>query len=80
MKTNILLFSYLKEKAGAMIEVEIESPLTPEDLFKTIEAQHPVLNGSLASSKVAMNGEYLLDSEQVIPGEEIAIIPPVSGG
>lgn len=81
MKTNILLFSYLKEKAQRpLIEVEINNPLKPEELFLLIEDELPALKGLLINSKVAMNGDYLNDDEQILPGEEIAIIPPVSGG
>ena len=36
--------------------------------------------GKLSSLAVAVNSEYAEDSESLNQGDEIAIIPPVSGG
>ena len=53
------------------------------DLFKLLETKHPKLKQKkiLKSVAVAVNLEYVeIDEGNVKPGDEVAIIPPVSGG
>ncbi len=34
----------------------------------------------LADSRVWLNGEPVVGTEAVVPGDEVAVLPPVSGG
>lgn len=53
------------------------------DLFELLESRHPKLKQKkiLASVAVAVNLEYVeIEEGMVKAGDEVAIIPPVSGG
>jgi len=57
--------------------------LSIADLFELLELRHPKLKQKkiLASVAVAVNLEYVKIEEGMIrAGDEVAIIPPVSGG
>ncbi|ORZ26494.1 hypothetical protein BCR41DRAFT_348391 [Lobosporangium transversale] len=56
--------------------------ITSQDLSQLLLDRHPALATVLKTSMFAVNMEYM-DQDQawtVQPGDEIAIIPPVSGG
>ncbi len=74
------LFAGLRERAGSRhVEVEVEEPATVEKLLEAM-ATTPV--GPLAprSCIVAVNREYAAPSQSIGPDDELALIPPVSGG
>ena len=81
MRVRVLLFAGLRERAGeARFELEVEPDPTLDDVRAALEARHP---GLLASAKaaVAVNGAYVRGEELSIrEGDEIAFLPPVSGG
>ena len=76
MQVNVRLFAGLRERAGAN-EVQLELPEGASvrdalDEMATLTGGLPVV--------MAVNHEYA-DSEQTLaPGDELALIPPVSGG
>jgi molybdopterin converting factor subunit 1 len=79
MKVNILAFGIAKEILGAnQLIVDFEGS-TSQDLKKSLEQQFPRLK-QLPSYLLAVNNEYVADSIDVNNNDEIAIIPPVSGG
>lgn len=83
----MLYFASAKDATG-MTSEEIALPDTAEtmsisDLFDTLETKHPKLKQKkiLSSVAVAVNLEYVeLGDGKVKAGDEVAIIPPVSGG
>jgi molybdopterin synthase sulfur carrier subunit len=80
MKVDILAFGIAKEIFGrASIEVELPSSPTVGDLQAALETQFPRLK-QLASYMVAVNNEYAGTDMELQQRDEIAIIPPVSGG
>ena len=80
MKVNILAFGIAKDIfGGASIELSLNENATVADLKRILEGQYPKLK-QLASYLVAVNSEYAEDSIAVNEKDEIAIIPPVSGG
>jgi molybdopterin converting factor small subunit len=53
------------------------------DLFNLLESKHPKLKQKkiLSSVAVAVNLEYVdIEEGKIKAGDEVAIIPPVSGG
>ncbi|MDM1555218.1 MULTISPECIES: molybdopterin converting factor subunit 1 [Chryseobacterium] len=80
MKLNILAFGITKEIFGAAKkEFEVQDNLNVKELKNILEKDFPQLV-KLKSYFIAVNEEYAED-DQVIEGkDEIAIIPPVSGG
>lgn len=41
---------------------------------------HPELSALRSVCRLARNGEYLQQDGLIFPGDELAVIPPVSGG
>jgi sulfur carrier protein ThiS len=41
---------------------------------------HPEITPTRPGIRLARNGEFLCDNERIEPGDEVALIPPVSGG
>ncbi len=78
MEVKVLAFGIAKDIFGAdNINVVIDSSVG--DLKQVLEAQYPALK-DLASYMVAVNDEYADDDLSITIDDEIAIIPPVSGG
>ena len=79
MKIRILAFGIVKEIFGAssiVIELQDENV---EALKNLLEEKYPRLK-QLASYMVAINNEYAQAGYAINEKDEIAIIPPVSGG
>lgn len=80
MKVNILAFGIAKDIFGSSaIDVELINDATVFNLKYLLEKQYPQLK-KLATYMVAVNNEYALDGDTVHERDEVAIIPPVSGG
>jgi molybdopterin synthase sulfur carrier subunit len=80
MKVNILAFGIAKDIfKGPSIDVELTNDATISNLKYLLEQQYPKLK-KLATYMVAVNNEYALNGDTIHERDEIAIIPPVSGG
>jgi molybdopterin converting factor subunit 1 len=80
MKINVLAFGVAKEIFGAgQVSLELTNDATIYNLQYVLEQQYPRLK-QLASYMVAVNNEYALPGDTIHERDEIAIIPPVSGG
>ena len=78
-KYIIRAFGIAKEIMGGR-EVAIETTAeTAGDLRDFLEQEYPELN-ALKSFFIAVNNQYADDNLVLNPGDEIAVIPPVSGG
>ena len=81
MRLAVLLFAAARVRAGSSsIEVELAEPATVADLKRALGTTCPALVPVLASARVALAAAYADDADPIIPGVEVAIIPPVSGG
>ncbi len=79
MKLNILAFGAAKEILGSgKIELDFEA-VTVKGLKSALIQFYPGL-GNLSSFSIALNSEYVSHGTIINQGDEIAIIPPVSGG
>jgi molybdopterin converting factor subunit 1 len=80
MKVNVLAFGIVKEIfQHSSIEIELNGGRTVENLKACLEEEFPRLK-QLASYMIAVNDEYATQSDVIDAKDEIAIIPPVSGG
>lgn len=76
---NILLFGITKSIVGAKY-LTVEQPLgNVADLKSYLENKYPAF-GELNALAVAVNNQYAEDITSLNPNDEIALIPPVSGG
>lgn len=81
VSVTVRLFAGVREAAGvSSVDVELPAPATIGD---AVEAASGVVPGEWRLPKtvlLASNGEYASTETQVEDGDEVAIIPPVSGG
>jgi molybdopterin synthase catalytic subunit len=79
---TVKLFAGLPERLGAArLELEIdEAELTAGDLKRRIAEKHADHSSLLAICFVARNHAYVSDHERVFSSDELALLPPVSGG
>ncbi len=79
---RILLFAGLAEAAGLQqvtLDTGVES-LTIKDIQSLLAERYPNLGDLLEKSMAAVNQEYAAPDKQVTSADEVAFIPPVSGG
>jgi molybdopterin synthase catalytic subunit len=76
MHIQVRLFAVLRERAGAE-EIELELP-EGASVGDALSELHSVTNGLRVV--MAVNHEYAEPARKLHPGDELALIPPVSGG
>ncbi|MDQ3128879.1 MAG: molybdenum cofactor biosynthesis protein MoaE [Chloroflexota bacterium] len=75
------LFAIQRQLAGTrQVPLDLSDGSTVEDAWTAVVAQFPVLAPGRASVRFARNGEYAEPSTALAEGDEVAFIPPVSGG
>lgn len=79
MKLNVLVFGIAKEIFGTNQLVVNFDGNNSEDLKNSLEKQFPRLK-QLPAYMLAVNNEYVSTGTEINSNDEIAIIPPVSGG
>ena len=80
MEITVLAFGIAKDIfGGASVTVALADNATTADLKTSLEEKYPRLK-HLASYMVAVNNEYAEDSGLITERDEVAVIPPVSGG
>ncbi len=81
MKLKVLLFAYLKDKAGTREAlIDLPSRAVAADIKPCLAQAYPALKPALANAIVTLNREYVADNMPIPEGAEIALFPPVSGG
>lgn len=78
MRVKVLLFALFREQAGkARLELELPEGATVGDAKQALESQYPLrLSGGLA----AVNQNFAQGQVVLREGDELAFLPPVSGG
>jgi len=80
-KVRVRLFARLADVAGTRsAEVDLGEGLTAGDAYRLLCRQHPDMEGLEGSLMYAVNAEYVPAEHPLRPGDELALIPPVSGG
>ena len=81
VKITVLLFGQAREWVGlSTLDLELETPATVESAFGVIKANHPRLGEMERSLLFAVNEEYASPSHPLADGDQLAVLPPVSGG
>ncbi|MBE2289488.1 MAG: MoaD/ThiS family protein [Chitinophagaceae bacterium] len=76
----VLTFGIVKEITGhSPLNLFVPNDATVCDLRKGLVEKYPELL-TLKSLAIAVNGIYAGDEVVLNPGDEVALIPPVSGG
>ena len=81
MRVTVKLFARLKDLAGAGELIrEVPAPATVQTVWKSLTAEMPSLIQYEGTMSVAVNAEYTKMAATVRDGDEVAFLPPVSGG
>ena len=79
MKIRVMLFAYLRETVGYKEkELEIQEGTRVGELWNNYKAKFAI-EGNLRIL-FAVNEEYVDGERELRDGDEVAFIPPVSGG
>ena len=75
------LFARLREQAGTDTEsLELPAGSTVSDVYDAVKRLHPGLEADRNALRAALNQEFAEWDTAVAAGDEVAFIPPVSGG
>jgi len=78
---KIFYFAQAADTAGCREESwELQSPLTASEFWGELEKRHPGMGALQSICRIACNCEYLGPEERIQADDEVALIPPVSGG
>ena len=78
---TLRLFAVYRERVGSdCIEVTLPDGATVDDALHRLAEQHPVTEPLLGTTMVAVNQSYVERSHPLQSMDEVALIPPVSGG
>ena len=81
MRVTIRLFAQLRDVAGSgELTREVDAPATVQTVWQSLTAEMPALVEYEGTMSVAVNAEYARMAAAVHDGDEVAFLPPVSGG
>ena len=78
---RVLLFGAAADRVGTReTELRVDEGVTLAEIWPLLAEKHPDLAPMRDTLAFALNGEYARGDAGVSPGDEIAVLPPVSGG
>jgi molybdopterin converting factor subunit 1 len=81
MHITVRLFSILRERAGrSELSLEVSKEATIAEALKELRHRVPELKDHLHGVAYALNHAYTQPNTPLQEGDELALIPPVSGG
>jgi molybdopterin converting factor subunit 1 len=81
MRVNVLFFGVLREAIGASEIVEVADMTTVAELLVYFEERSGEnLQAMWTRIAVAVNREYVAREHVLLEDDEVALLPPVSGG
>jgi molybdopterin converting factor subunit 1 len=81
MTISVLYFAHFQDCAGASSEtLNIAEGSTVGDLARAIEERHRLTAGFLACGRASVNVEFVDGTFILSQGDEVAWMPPMSGG
>ena len=81
MELLIRLFALYRERVGHnTISLQVSNGATVADLTEEVRRQFPQLAPPQIKIVVAVNAEYAEEDLALQPGDDVCLIPPVSGG
>jgi len=81
MHVTVRLFARLRDLAGTGELIRnVPARATVHTVWKLLTAEMPLLREYEGTMSVALNAEYTRMAAAVHDGDEVAFLPPVSGG
>jgi sulfur-carrier protein len=78
---NILYFAFVKDKTGVEFDLlDLPSDTSVKSLINLILEKHPALSNIIDIIQISVNYK-IVDVDTILKdGDEIAFLPPISGG
>jgi molybdopterin converting factor subunit 1 len=81
MRVTVRLFGRLHDLAGALqFEREVPPGATVGDLWRQLAGEFPAIAAYGRSVSAAVNADFSRMTASLAEGDEVAFLPPVSGG
>ena len=81
MRVTVLLFARLRELAGqAEWACDVPAGATVADVWRALARAHPAVAPLASAVSAAVNADFAPMTRPVADGDEVAFLPPVSGG
>lgn len=81
MIITVHLYAAVRDLAGReSVAVELPIGSTVGDLRTSLAKMLPTLSRLFVRSAIAVNHDYADDEKSIFEADEVAVIPPVSGG
>jgi molybdopterin synthase catalytic subunit len=81
MRINVKLFAVLREQAGVeQTAVELDEGASVGAAVEQLGQRLPAIRALLPRVAFAVNRAYVKPDAKLADGDELALIPPVSGG
>jgi molybdopterin converting factor subunit 1 len=81
VRVTVQLFARLRELAGrSEWPCEVQDGASVGDVWRALVRAHPALEGLGTAVSAAVNAEFAPMTSTVHDGDEVAFLPPVSGG
>jgi len=78
---TVRLFARLREIAGVPeLRIEVPRGATAGDAWAALVTRHPELKAYASSISCAVNEDYARMTAALHDGDDVAFLPPVSGG
>jgi len=81
MRVRVRFFGVLKDIAGKSVdELDLPDESVARDVLRHYESRFPALQNLIPSLAVAVNQQYVRPDVLLNSNDEVALLPPVSGG
>lgn len=81
LKIKALFFGRLSEAVSPIpIEADLADGTTVASIRREFASKYPLVEGVLLTCMIAVNAEFATDDTRISSGDEVAFLPPVSGG
>jgi molybdopterin synthase catalytic subunit len=80
MQVKVLPFGALKDWLRSATTIELPEGSTVTELLERLRASEPARGQALQGIAVSVNAEYASASQVLREGDEVGLLPPVSGG
>jgi molybdopterin converting factor subunit 1 len=81
MRVTVRVFAQLRDVAGASAwQTDVAADASVADVWRDAAARHPAFEPFAKAVSCAVNASFARLTAPVAEGDEIAFLPPVSGG